>query len=418
MTTENDGFYEGEGSGGGAKFAKRLDMKNPKDKGEENAITYGPFRILPAMGIRADPSHPQAGRNYYYEVGHFGHPFSRNGKTQSVPFMCIEESRGQGDDKVITVRCPKCDQISVKEGRQRKLLAAIDDLKGEERAQAKAELKSVEDWLKAHNVTKAYLHYALDKSGSPIRLPIKYKAYQDMTGQAKTIKEVMGISQTSPGQGLLVKFRMMKFGDAKNDVRTSVEFVRDAEGNLVQAPLTAAQKAACKAAFEPDINANGIHLTAQQIQALIDGDNSPQYNTTVFNFPQKTTTATEPVRANEPPPHTDADAPRVVVKPTHAAPPDSKPAPTQAPVTQKPVIPAQKPVVQAPPPEVDEEAALMAAQKAQLEALRAKKEAAKKAAEVAAAKAQVAPKADPDFSDLPPDSVDADMFKDLMDIKK
>lgn len=300
-SNQTNGFGSADIDAGQASGPKWFKLRAPNpQKGEETVELI--LRLLPSMH-----SYRDTGQWAFYYGQHFGH-FGTNpkfpDKPRARPFGCVKKSKG----REVEVRCPKCDQIDAMMARKDKLeneLASklgIEDKKSPEFYEAKKKsdkLNQLSDWLKRNNCDRKVWINVMSYDGQFGVLQVSYSFFKDaLKPYLRELQEKSGIDAFSPTAGVWLRFTST--GKAPRLVQKVEKYVKDVEVDgeiLSKTQRSLMSDADIQRALKtcPDLAKNAVKwLTVEQIQQLLDGDDSPEFVDSVWGVAKSEHKASAP----------------------------------------------------------------------------------------------------------------------------
>jgi hypothetical protein len=345
----------GGATSGGSTFTshKTFDIKDGTQR----------YRLLPSM-----KSLIASGTWAVFQREHFGYRATDRKdptKTKIRTFLCIEKSNPK--TKMVEVSCPECREIEnkkqLRDDREKeirdecKAKGILDSDKIE--AIATKRLQDIDEWLKAHNLSKNWYVNVMTEDGEFGVLRMRHTAKQALDVRIEECRN-RKMDPFAIGAGVFFEFKRSGKGRDTTytvDVAMDMQEVNGQVAMMVKrGPLTEALGDKADAEC-PDLTSVGRKLSRDQIQLLVETNGDPAEVDAVFGLPDRV----------EKSPGANLGATQAA-KPAPVAPAAAKPTPKPVEVVK---------FESAPGPEVtadDDEAAL----EAQMATLKAKMAAAKK----------------------------------------
>jgi hypothetical protein len=242
--------------------------------------------------------------------GHYGNNSRNPEKPRARPFGCIQKKNLR--TKEIEIACPKCDQIEIVRGKQKKRegevlkanpdIAAIESEKDRERAlrevcKADNVYASYSEWLKKHNCDRKWWMNVMTLNGTFEAFGISHTTMKDkLEPKLKEWREKKKIDVFHPQKGVWLRFTRT---GTRPRVTDSVELFMETverDGEIVEkvkfAPLDKVMIA--RAIKEcPDLGKDVVQvLPVAKIQALIEAKGDLDKTDEIWDGPKN-----KPVRS-------------------------------------------------------------------------------------------------------------------------
>jgi hypothetical protein len=323
-------------------YPRSLDCKDGK------VVTV---RILPPLGKCAP-----TGEWFVSHAQHYGYAVKGGERITYCNFYCLEKSMWKNDVRVITQRCPECDEIAKRKAKH-DADKAIAVGQGLTQTEIREKFEKAAEWVKAHNRAFQFYVNVKDSSGEfyTLKLPVTVKKaieaicekYRNRKPSYDAIDADGGLwfAISASGKGLQREYHV-------EEVKEGVEIDGQTLERPKKAPLTEADGlqalASCCYLHEVGIRT----LSPEKIQALVDSHGDSDTISDIWGLSDREPVETE---SSEPPP------------------PPVKAAPPPQPVKPPPVKEPPAPVKTVEPEPFDEEDDVAKAMKALAEAQAKKK---------------------------------------------
>lgn len=265
---------------------KIFKLKTPDEKKQESQ-TELIVRLLPPMhSLKADPTGWR--RFYGNHYGHYGNNPRNPEKPRPRPFGCIQDKNFKSGE--IRVHCPKCDQMEVYRGKQKRRqeeivaanphLSKIENEKDREKAirdlcKPDKVFATYSEWLRKHNCDKKWWINVMAKDGSFGVLQLSHDTFKKkLEIKLKEWRDNKKLDVFHPIKGVWLRFTRTgqnpRVTDEVNLYTETVEKDGDTYEKIMHAAMTPDQiKRALKVC--PDLAKDCVVvLPKEKIQALID----------------------------------------------------------------------------------------------------------------------------------------------------
>lgn len=282
---------------------KIFKLKTPDEKKQET-ITELIVRLIPPIkSLKADPTGWR--RFYGNHYGHYGNNPRNPEKPRPRPFACIQEKNFKSGE--IKVHCPKCDQMEVYRGKQKRRqeeivaanpqLAKIENEKDREKAirdlcKPDKTFATYSEWLRKHNCDKKWWINVMAKDGSFGVLQISHDTFKKkLELKLKEWRDSKKLDVFHPIKGVWLRFTRTGQNPRVNDdveiLKESIEKDGETYEKIVHAPMTNDQiQRALK--ILPDLDKDCvIVLSTEKMQALIDSKGDQDKVDEIWDGPKK-----------------------------------------------------------------------------------------------------------------------------------
>lgn len=283
-------------------YPKTFKIKQGKTADEE---THNVFRVLPAM-----KNQRKTGRIAEFHKIHYGYrvPGRTPDKPLAKPFVCIEVMDFQ--TKMITKRCPECDNIRAKQEELKETEASFD-AKAKERirglqaaGKSKADLSKeiaklakekeallapLKDWLRSHNLEKKWhVNVKSQETGGLGDIHISNTLWKEVKACIKKMSDAWKCDSLAPNRGFWIDIVRTGNGSGVmpgSAARDKVEVVQElldpnnpmGGSKPKLAPLTKEDaersQTACRDVADPS---PALVLDEEIIEMLVNCDESPE----------------------------------------------------------------------------------------------------------------------------------------------